>query len=373
MTSHDPAPQPFGTGDYLPFIIRSLIVLALVAFALLLWRVREAFLLAFAAVLIALLVLAAADPIRKWTNMSRGWSLLAAVSLLALLLVGAGWLVGSTMRDQVSDLISRLPLGIQIAEQRLGISIPGEEMLGRSGPNEDGLQDATKESAGAENSTGFSLLDDLLGQLLSWGRLAVAIATGFILVIAAGIYLASNPEAYSRGLAKLFPKRVHERVIDTLNTCGTALRVWLLTQLLAMTLIGILAGFGTWLIGLPAPLALGLFAGLAEFVPFVGSIAGAIPALLIAMTQSTGAVLWTLALFIGIQQIESNVIAPLLERRMLRIPPAVFLFSVLAFGLLFGLLGILLAAPLTVAAYVLVDKLYVRAVLGEEVKVPGEE
>ena len=97
------------------------------------------------------------------------------------------------------------------------------------------------------------------------------------------------------------------------------------------------------------------------------------PALLVALSDGGSAVAWTALLFVAVQQLESNVIEPLVQRRMVEIPPALLLFAVVAVGLLFGAPGVIMAAPLTVVAYVVVKKLYVRQVLGQETPVPGED
>lgn len=76
--------------------------------------------------------------------------------------------------------------------------------------------------------------------------------------------------------------------------------------------------------------------------------------------------------FLVIQQVESNIVQPIVMREAVAIPPAVLLFAVLAFGALFGALGVVLAAPLTVVTFVAVKKLYVRQTLGERTRVPGE-
>ena len=112
-------------------------------------------------------------------------------------------------------------------------------------------------------------------------------------------------------------------------------------------------------------LALGLLAGLGEFVPLIGAFATAIPALLAASTVDMSTVLYTLALYVVIQQIEGNLIMPIVERRMVSLPPALALFAVVAFGLMFGILGVIFATPLTVVAYVAVQKLYVEDALGK--------
>lgn len=135
-----------------------------------------------------------------------------------------------------------------------------------------------------------------------------------------------------------------------------------------MCVIGVLAGLGTWLIGLPVPSARGMFVGVTEFILIDGPILGASPALQLAATQGTSTFLCTLGHFVAIQQLESNVITPIIERRMVRIPPALILFAV--FGLLFGALGVIIGAPLTVLLYVLVKKLYTRQTLGEHSKLP---
>jgi predicted PurR-regulated permease PerM len=161
-------------------------------------------------------------------------------------------------------------------------------------------------------------------------------------------------------------------VDSALNASGQALELWLVGQLFAMALIGVLVGFAMWLIGLPSPLALGLIAGLTEFIPFIGPILGALPALLIAATRDAGTLAWTVIAFVGIQQIESNLIMPVIQRRTVSLPPVLSLFAVVAFGVVLGALGLILAVPLTVVAYVLVKKLYVRETLGEPTSVPGE-
>ena len=139
-----------------------------------------------------------------------------------------------------------------------------------------------------------------------------------------------------------------------------------------MALVAVITTVGLWFIGLPGFLALGLLAGLAEFVPVIGSAAAAAPALLLALTQSWEAAAWTLLLFVAIQQIQGNLLTPLLTRRMVALPPALMLFAIVAFGLLFGFLGVLFAAPLTVVAFVTVKKLWVRDALEKETALPGE-
>ena len=233
--------------------------------------------------------------------------------------------------------------------------------------------DRTSSDGASEAPSIGSVLQGLWSGFLSLGATLASAVTNLVVVLVGGYFFASSPAVYRSGIVKLFPKGQHERIDDALGDCGRALRLWLIGALLAMALIGLLAGLGTWLIGLPAPLALGLFAGLAQFVPFIGAIIGAVPALILALTGGEWTFLWTLFLFIAIQQVESNMITPLVQRHLLEIPPALLLFAVIAVGLAFGIVGLIVAAPLTIVIFVLVKLLYVRETLGVAVEVPGED
>ncbi|MCC6887389.1 MAG: AI-2E family transporter [Hyphomicrobiales bacterium] len=338
------------------FARRTLVVVAIVGLVLLLWQLRQVLLLTFAGVVVASILVAAADPISRFTPLPHRWALLIAALAIVLAFGLFTTLIGAQVVAQATALINELPRAIEAVEQRFGITLPGPEALQRG--------------EGARQAAGFSA--QVLSWLAAWGASVMQVVTNLILVLVIGVFFAIEPAVYRRGLAMLFPRAHHERVQETLITCGRALRLWLIGQLISMALVGALVTLGTWLIGLPGPLALGLFAAMTEFIPTLGPIIGAAPALLFAATQGLTALVWTAVLFIAIQQIESNIITPLVERRMVSIPPALFLAAVLAFGALFGVLGVILAAPLTVLAYTATNKLYVREILGRDARVPGE-
>jgi predicted PurR-regulated permease PerM len=130
-----------------------------------------------------------------------------------------------------------------------------------------------------------------------------------------------------------------------------------------MVIVGLITGVGLWLLEIPLALSLGLIAGLLEFVPFVGPILSAIPAILVAFTQDGMAPLYVVLLYLAVQQIEGNALMPLIQRWAVSLPPALGLIGVVVFGLLFGVLGVLFATPLMVVVMVLTQKLYVEAAL----------
>lgn len=326
------------------FLRRVLIVGGVVVVALFLWATREALLLGFAAILAGLVLDAVARPFSRWFGWSRRWALLAGGGLLVLLLAGAGLLIGAQLAAQVGELGRALPEAASGLQRRLGLG-----------------EDSLKEMAGG-----------LLGQATSVALVAADALSALVLAVVAGVFLAGDPPRFKRGLLQLAPRSAEARLGETLEVLGNALHNWLLATCVAMLIIGIAAAAGSWAIGLPAPLALGLFAGLAQFVPLLGSIVGAIPAVLLAASQGSEMALWTIGLFLLIQQVESNMITPLIEQKLVQIDAPLLLFGVVAAGALFGLPGLLLAAPLTVVAAVAVQRLYIRDTLGRSTEVPGE-
>lgn len=166
-----------------------------------------------------------------------------------------------------------------------------------------------------------NFLSGVLGTIATWGWTAAGVAATFFLVLMGAVFFALNPDVYRRGTLKLVPERYRDRVDEAMGKSADGLRLWLFGQLISMALIGSLVALGTWALGLPAPLALGIIAGIAEFVPMLGPILGAIPAVLLATTEGMNTVPWTILLFVIIQQVESNIVMPQVQREMIRIPP----------------------------------------------------
>jgi predicted PurR-regulated permease PerM len=154
---------------------------------------------------------------------------------------------------------------------------------------------------------------------------------------------------------------------------GEAMRMFLGSQLIAMCLVGVLIGAGMWIIGVPSPAALGVIAGMCEFVPLIGPVVGAIPSLLMAFGQGTQQALLALAVVIVVQQLEANLIMPIIMRRTVAIGAAAGIFSVLVFGTLFGVTGVIFGYPLAIVLDTGIRRLYLRETLREPVKIVSEE
>ncbi len=339
------------TGDA-DFVRKTLIVLGLVVFALLLWKLADVLLLAFGAVLVAIILHASADALVRYLRVPDRWGLMVASIVIFAALLGVMALFGTQIRSQFANVMERLPFALDNFTNNLGV-----------GPVTDDLS---------------KMIDSvptggLAARIAGIGGVILSGLGDLLLVLIAGVYIAANPRLYEQGLVKLFPIRHHDRVESSLMASGQALKLWLMSQLIAMVCVGVLSTLAFWLIGLPSPYALGLIAGLADFIPFLGPIFGALPAVLIALTVSGEAALWTVLAVLAIQQIEGNVIFPLVARSVIAIPPALALFAIVVGSVLFGTLGLIFGFPLAVVTYVLVKKLYVRETLGESTSVPGEK
>jgi predicted PurR-regulated permease PerM len=330
---------------------RTLIVIGTIALALALWQIANVVLIAFGAVLFAIILRAAARPISRYTGMSDGLAVGLTVFLILCLVLGILAFFGATIGTQFSELSARIPTSLGAIDERFGVK---------------GLSAKITEQLG---SSSFHIFQNLTNIALS----ALNAGAAALVLVVAGVFIALKPNLYQQGALLLLPKTSRARVEETLSHIGAGLQQWLLGQLLAMALVGALTAIAFSIIGLPSTFALALIAGFAEFVPLLGPVLGGIPALLIASGEGVSAVLWTLGALVTVQQIESNLITPLVQRRTVSLPPVLTLFAVLAFGALFGAMGLLLATPLAVVAFIAVTDLYVREALDEDVPVPGSQ
>lgn len=318
--------------------------------AWLLWHLRGALLLTFGAILVALLLRALAARIARWTRLPEGLGLAAAIVVIAAAGGLAVWLSGSQLPGQMSDVLDRVHAvqdQVQNALESYGIGGLGSDV-----------------AAGGQ-SLFYSSVEGAFG-------LGFGLVKGSIVLAVAAVYLAAQPGLYRRGLEKLVVPRLRAKTRETLDLIGVSLRLWMVGQLVLMALVGALSFGALWLIGLPSPLALGLIAGLTEMVPYIGPIIGAVPALLVAVTQGMEPALWTLAAYLAIHVLEGYIVAPLIQRHFVTIPPALALLGIVVGGLLFGVAGVVFAAPMTIAAFVAVKLLYVRDVLDTPTEVPGD-
>jgi predicted PurR-regulated permease PerM len=188
-----------------------------------------------------------------------------------------------------------------------------------------------------------------------------------------GLYCAAEPEVYTEGLLRLVPIDRRPRAREVLAALGYNVRWWILGQIFAMICVGLITGIGLWIADAPLALSLALLAAILEIIPSVGPVLWVIPASLVALTGGTTQVVHVLIIYAVTHAVESYILIPLVQRRVVFLPPAVSILAVVLLGLLAGVLGLVVAAPLALVAMLLVKMLYVEDRLGDHsLRVPGE-
>jgi predicted PurR-regulated permease PerM len=237
--------------------------------------------------------------------------------------------------------------------------------------------DASDRTTGPPSVTD-RLRDRLGGQLSGIGSYlfpfithTIAIVAGFFLIVFLAIYVAVHAEEYHRGLMLMFPRRSRERAGEVLSAMAFTLRRWLVTELIAMVVIGSVTTVALLILDVQAAIALGVLAGLLEFIPTVGPILSAIPAIGMGFLDSPEKALTVTAVYVGIQFIENQLLIPMLMKGGVDLPPALTLVAQALLAVLFGFLGLMVAVPALAATMVGVKMLYVQDVVGEPVRVLG--
>lgn len=321
----------------------TVVVIATMAAAYVVWMLVDLLLLLFACALVSLILLTFTNALRRRTGLPFAVSLgLVVIGLLALI-GGAVTFFGATMQSEFAELARRLPAAWADLEVRMRASTVGASILERAQGVAPSGQAVVNAATAALAAVGGAL-------------------SGFLLVLVGGLYLAAQPTLYSTGLLRMMPTQARGSVAETLDAISVSLRNWLKGQGLGMIFVGVGTGLGLWLVGVPAAWAIGLIAGLAEFVPYLGIFIAVIPAVVLGFGQGTDTGLWTIGVLIAVQQLQGNLVMPLLQNRMVDLPPAVTIFGIIAAGILFGVPGVLLATPLTIVVLVLIRRLY----LGED-------
>lgn len=311
---------------------------------------RDVVLLVFIAILLA----AALEPLVGWirgrTGLSRGPAILIVYAVFLALVVGIAVFIVPAALVQISAALERLPAFIDQARQWSGSLRPdalakgvgalldaAEAPLVRSGPPD------------AQSVVNVSIVV---------GSAAAAVVTLLFLVF---FWLTERPRLQRYALAFLPPER-HAGTRAAWNEVETKLGAWARGQLVLMATIGIATSIVYSVIGLPAPLLLGLIAALAEVIPIVGPFIGAIPAVLIATTVSPQTALITMGVYLLLQLIEGNVLVPVVMRNSVGLSPFLVLLSLLIGSAAGGVMGAVVAVPVVAGITVVLHRLQDREI-----------
>jgi predicted PurR-regulated permease PerM len=308
------------------------------ALAIGLWYARTAILLAFAGILLAIVLYGASRALAELTKLPRLLMLAAVVATIALffgLVIATG---GPTLAQQIAQLARSIAAGAATLTKEVASFADHANLL-----------------------QNVDLVQMLSGFLSPWGIATgatsvalsiVGLLSAGLIVIFFGIYFAADPQTYVTAAARIVPKERRGTALQMMYETGDLLRRWLVGQSISMALIGSFTYVGLLILGVPIPFVLALFAGLAGFLPYLGPIIGAVPMVLVAGGESLDLALWVVGLYALIQFLESYLLTPLIQARAVSLPPAAVILNQLVLGAVFGLLGLALATPLAAAATV---------------------
>jgi predicted PurR-regulated permease PerM len=397
------------------------LLLALWIFLKLIWFAHPLILTVFLGVLFGLAVEGGVDRLERF-RIPRGIAAALIVVSFFALLFGLGAWMAPTMREQARELRTRLPQAIDKVEEwfndrrqgMFGLILGGTEVASTNQPRQPAAA-ASAETARARTDTVVIVLDsnavtrpaqaaappparrdsgvasaaqqrtgplsDRLGRQVSgvarylfpFLSSTFAIFGGLLLIVFLAIYIGSDPDLYHAGLMHLFPHHARKRAGEVLSAMATVLRRWLVTQLIAMVTIGTITTVALLILDVKAAFALGALAGLLEFIPTIGPLLSAIPAVAMAFLDSPDKALAVALVYGAIQFLENHLLIPLLMKGGIDLPPALTVVSQALLAMVFGFLGLMVAVPLVAAIIVPVKMLYVEGVVGDDVSVLPEE
>jgi predicted PurR-regulated permease PerM len=361
----------------------------------LLWIAHPVVFLFFLGVLFGLPIAQGADWFEA-RRIPRGIGVTIILTVFLGLLIGGGVGMAPILRAQSQELQERLPeamdkidawlghrangvLGILFNESSVDAAprtAPGADSAG-TGPLGDTVVPATSGTAArtpATQTDEVALGGDLRREMTRQFRGAqhsflrvltstFAITGAFLLVLFIAAYIGVDPALYHGGILQLMPARERDRAALTLTRLATTLRRWLVTQLIAMVVIGAVTTVFLFVLHVKAALPLGILAGVSKFIPIVGSIFAAVPAIAMAFIDSPHKALVVAVGYIVIQFVENHLLVPLLMKRGVDLPPAMTLGIQALMSVLFGFLGLLVAVPLLAAILTVV-----RTMSGKELR-----
>jgi predicted PurR-regulated permease PerM len=207
------------------------------------------------------------------------------------------------------------------------------------------------------------------------GLTAATVVSLAAVVFISTIYLVIRPEPWINGFVSLFPAGWRQRTREVLQALYQTVQRWFLGQLAAMTFIAVFWAISLSLIGVPFALLIGIFSGLISFIPYLGALISIVIPVLLALISDPFSVVWVILAFVIIQQIEGNLLQPIIMSRAVDLHPALVVFAILVMGTLFGIVGVFLAVPLVAALQVLVRELWVQRMdqIGTDPNPPARE
>ena len=327
--------------------------LAIIIALYILWSIKQVLLLAFGAIVFATAINQLVKWLQRIFKLDRKIAVAIAVTGVLALVAGFIALVIPPFIEQFQQLVTQVPVGL---EQLSGWN----EWLRNLLPD-----NLIEEVRGLESLTTNvqSFFNGLIGNFFDLFSSTLGIVLNSLLVIVVTIMLLSEPRPYRQMFLLMFPAFYRQRVQIILKKCEKNLGGWAIGILFNMAIIAILSGIGLLILGVRLPLANSLLAGILTFIPNLGPVLSVVPPTAMALLDAPWKGAAVIALYIIIQQVESNILTPVVMKKQVSLLPAVTLLAQVAFAVFFGLLGLFLALPFTVVAQVWLKEVLVKDIL----------
>ena len=312
----------------------------IVVFLLLFNAIVNILLLLLASALLAIYFHGFAGLLQRYLHLPAKISLIVSVIFNLLLLVGFFWFAGARLEAQITQLSDVLPSTVKNAKAQLDQSIIGRKALDYI--NSSGSAEKSSALIKRFFSSSFGILSDLY------------------LIILMTMFFVATPQLYKRGIVHLLPEKAKDKGDELLNQLGDVLRKWLKGQIIGFFFIALFTGAGLWALGLPLVFTLALIAGFLNFVPNFGPIIAVVPAMLLGLMQGPTTALLVFGVYTLVQIIQSAVTQPIIQKKMISMPPILTVVAQVAMGTLTGFWGVLLATPIVALGMVLTRELYIK-------------
>jgi predicted PurR-regulated permease PerM len=341
------------------FSLRTLIVIGIllltVAMTVITWYSLDVILLIFAGILLAITLRGISQYLSEYLPLSQKLWLTVTILLGFSSLIFGFWYFGPHVARQINVLSDSTLNSLNHLLDEIRKFDIGEKII----------SEATKSF---EETQKLNILARITGIFSS----TLSLLINLLIVLFVGLYTAYEPKQYVDGFIRLVPISYRDRMKEIIISVEHALRWYIIGRILSMISIGIFTLIGLWLLDVPLAFSLATLAALMTFIPYLGPILSATPAILIALSISPAMALYVALLYTGIQLIESYLITPLIQLRAVSLPPVLTIATQIILGIVAGGIGLVMATPFTVMIIVLIQTVYIEDILGDTIPLLGQ-
>jgi len=303
--------------------------------------------------LVAALLAYLTDPVTdklETLGLSRTNAVIVVFSFILIVFLLALLLLLPKLTHQIVILVKQIPIAISLFESKVLPFLQAKFGIDTSGFNLGFIETLIKDNA---RQTG-NLVNNILKGVASSGLAIAAWLANLVLIPVVLFYLLRDWDVLIAKIHQLLPRQLESKIVTLARECDEVLGAFIKGQLMVMLALGVIYSLGLWMVGLDLALIVGMLAGAASIVPYMGFFVGIIAAVIAAMVQFNDAtiLIWVGLVFMIGQALEGMVLTPLMVGDKIGLHPVAVIFAIMAGGQLFGFIGILIALP--VAAIIMV-------------------